>query len=362
MKNDSKKRKKQFYNNKNRNARWTEEPKGREIDFADKYIYDGGYSDKYDETKRKAHENRIRKKKKQQKIAKRVLVALLCVCLISVGYTGMDVYITRHAVPVERLGLDDEQNSIFSEIQLDLKAKNVDSISLDGSIMLKSIIDDAQSNGYNSIVFDAKREDGTIGYKSNLASIDAYGAMSNPASSPKASISKLIDNDVLPVARICCYRDNVIPALNPDMALKQGDKFFTYDNSTYLNPNSDDTYSYIRDVMKELNAYGVSVFVLTGYDLPDDISDKFDDGFDAISKKLAEDLGNEVKILKEIDVSINGTDFDSGKVTNSAIRKEIQAFDKLGDDQIYYISTKLDNLRVSQQLADSNISNYIIGD
>lgn len=362
MKKESKKRKKQFYNNKNRNTHWTEEPKGREIDFSDKYIYDGGYSDKYDETKRKAHEDKLRKKKRQQRNIKRVLIALLCICLISIGYTGMDIYITRHAVPVENLSLGDEQNNIFSEIQLNLKARNIEGISLDGSIMLKSIIDDAQSKGYNSIVFDAKRNDGTIGYHSNLASIDTYGAMSNPASNPKASIKKLIDNDILPVARICCYKDNVIPALNPSMALMQGDKYYTNDNSTFLNPNSADTYSYILDIMKELKAYGVSVFVLTEYDLPEEISSRYNDGFDDLSSKLSNDLGNEIKILKEIDVSINGTDLESGKVTNSAIKKEIQAFDKLLDNQIYYISTKLDNTRVSQQLADNNITNYIIGE
>lgn len=362
MKKESKKRKKQFYNNKNRNTKWTEEPKGREIDFADKYFYDGGYSDKYDETKRKAHEDRIRKKQKQQKNIKRVLVALLCICLISVGYTGMDIYITRHAVPVESLNLADEQNNIFSEIQLDLKAKNVDSIGLDGSIMLKSIIEDAQANGYNSIIFDAKRADGTIGYRSSLASIEAYGAMSNPASNPKASISKLLENDILPVARICCYKDNVIPALNPNMALMQGDKYYTYENSTYLSPSSADTYSYLRDIMKELQAYGVSVFVLTGYDLPEDISSRYNDGFATLSKRLGDELGKEIKILQEIDVTIDGTDLDSGKITNSKIKKEIQELPKLKDDQIYYISTKLDNSRVSQQLADNNIINYIIGD
>lgn len=362
MKKESKKRKKQFYNNKNRNTQWTEEPKGREIDFADKYIYDGGYSDKYDETKRKAHEYKIRKKARQQKNVKRILIAVLCICLISVGYTGMDIYMTRHAVPAESLKFNDEQGSIMSEIQLNLKANTVESISLDGSIMLKSIIEDTQSKGYNSIVFDAKRMDGTIGYHSNLASIDAYGAMSNAATNPKASISSLVENDILPVARICCYKDNVIPALNPNMAIMQGDKYYTNDNSTYLNPNSEDTYSYILDIMKELEAYGVNVFVLCEYDLPEDISKKYNDGFESLANKLSHNLGDNVKILKEIDVSIDGYNADTSKITNSQIKKEIQGFDKLKDDQIYYISTKLDNTRVSQQLADSNITNYIIGD
>ena len=36
-----------FYTNEHRNERWTEEPKGRPIDFADKYTEGGASSNKY---------------------------------------------------------------------------------------------------------------------------------------------------------------------------------------------------------------------------------------------------------------------------------------------------------------------------
>ena len=41
-------KKKRFYNNKKRGEKWTEEVKGRKINFADKYIDAGTGSDKFD--------------------------------------------------------------------------------------------------------------------------------------------------------------------------------------------------------------------------------------------------------------------------------------------------------------------------
>lgn len=356
------KRKKQFYNSSKRNSKWTEEPMGRPIDFADKYIYDGSYSEKYNETKRKAHEDAIRKKARRQKALKRALIVVLCLVLVSVGYTSMDIFMTRHAVPVEKLNLGESQSNTMNEIELSIRAKMIDSISLDGSIMLNSTINAALTNGFDSVVFDAKRDDGTIGYVSSLASIDTYGAISNAASNPKASIKTLMENDLLPVAKISCYRDNVAPAQSPNMALKKGDSFYTYNESTYLNPNSYDTYCYIRDIIRELNTYGVSVFVLTDCDLPNDISDKYEDGFDKISQRLTNELGDGIKFVEAVDASIRGIDLESGKTTNSAIQKDISKFEKTNKNQIYYVSTKLDDTRVMTQMNNANIASYIIGD
>lgn len=47
-------KKKRFFKNAKRNQIWTEEEKGRKIDFADKYIYSDTYSDKYDYLRPKA--------------------------------------------------------------------------------------------------------------------------------------------------------------------------------------------------------------------------------------------------------------------------------------------------------------------
>lgn len=310
------------------------------------------------------HERAIaqKKKDKRQKSFKRFLIAVLCLALIGVGYTGMDIYITRHAVPAENINIGKNQKSYLSKIDLALNATLVDSISLDGSIMLESVIEEVHTNAHNSIIFDAKRSDGTIGYASNLASIDTYGATSNASSNPKASTKTLLEYDILPVARIACYKDNVAPAQNGTLAIMQGDRYYTKNGNTYLNPNSEDAYAYIRDIIRELNTFGVTIFVLSDCDLPDELGDQYKDGFKALSTKLTNDLGTGVKFIEQVDVEVTGVDPADGKITNKMIKKEISDFPKLGDNQIYCVTTKLDNHRVEQLLKESNVSSYFIGE
>ena len=357
-----KKRDSGFYDNKNRDQKWTETPTGRQIDFADKYIYDGNYSDKYAATKRPAYDDKAKAKAQKKKKINTIISIIMAVVLICVGYIGTDVYMTRHAEPAESIAENDaNDNADMSDLSLNIMSSKVEPVSLDNSVMLDSVISNIQDNGCNSITFDAKRSDGTIGYASSLASIDTFGAISNNSTATKQSVQKLSENDILTVARISCYKDNVVPSQSADMALKQGDKYYTdKDNNTYLNPNSDETYSYIKDIIQELYSYGITVFVLTDYDLPTDISSSYNDGFDTIAAKLTKDLDNKVKIVQETDISLTGKDDESGKITNSALTKEIKQFKKLKSNQIYYINTDIDSKRVLEQLTQNNVTNFIL--
>lgn len=357
-----KQEKRKFYTNEHRNEHWTEEPKGRPIDFADKYTVDGETGDVYNDKHRAAQHKAQRKKESRQKAIKIVVSSLVAVVLLFGGYTAMDVHMIRQAEPAEKLLRQNSSDSnALSQISINVSSIMTESVSLDNSTMLTSVINDVHNFSANSITFDAKREDGTIGYRSSLATIDTYGAVSDVGSDSVGSIKQLIDNDILPVARICCYKDNVLPSQNRDFAVTKGKKLYT-DNSgnNYLNPNNEQVYNYILDIVRELKGYGVQVFVLYGCDLPSDISDKYNDGFKKLAKRLQSDLGGDVKLLKEVDVKVTGRDAESGNITNSAIDKEIKNFDKLSDNQIYYISTSLDTTRVYNHVANAGVERFII--
>lgn len=357
-----KQEKRKFYTNEHRNEHWTEEPKGRPIDFADKYTVDGETGDMYNDKRRAAQHKAQRKKESRQKAIKIVVSSLAAVALLFGGYTAMDVHMIRQAEPAEKLLRQNSSDSnALSQISINVSSIMTESVSLDNSTMLTSVINDVHNFSANSITFDAKREDGTIGYRSSLATIDTYGAVSDVGSDSVGSIKQLIDNDILPVARICCYKDNVLPSQNRDFAVTKGKKLYT-DNSgnNYLNPNNEQVYNYILDIVRELKGYGVQVFVLYGCDLPSDISDKYNDGFKKLAKRLQSDLGGDVKLLKEVDVKVTGRDAESGNITNSAIDKEIKNFDKLSDNQIYYISTSLDTTRVYNHVANAGVERFII--
>lgn len=361
MKNN--KKQKRFYNSKHRGQKWTEQPQGRPIDFAEKYAENGGFSDKFDETRPVFNQSKTKQKQKREKIIKRVVAAVLAFVLIGAGYTGMDVYITRHAKPVEELLKQKVANGSFAEISLDFSSVKVESVSFDNSTMLSAVISSAQNSGCSSVCFDAKRDDGTIGYQSNLATIDTFNTISNGGSDTKGSIKKLIDNDMLPVARIACYKDNILPQKDDSLAIKKGKKLYQdKDGNTYLNPNNQNVYGYISDIIRELYGYGVRVFVLYDCDLPEDVADKYNDGFENLSKRLTTELNKDVKILQQVDVTVDGKDPETGKIKNSAISKDIDNFEKLKDNQLYYISTNIDNSRVIEQLSQKGVSRFIIGE
>lgn len=355
------KKRKSFYNNKHRNEKWTEEPVGRKIDFADKYAYTDGYSDKYDETTRIAHQTAMRKKEKTNRDLRRVIALVLALILIGVGYTGMDIHITRYAKPAKEL-LQNEKNDYGTMSQLDINLNSIaiDPISLDNSSMLDSVIEDVRTAGYNSVTFDAKRIDGTIGYRSSLATIDTYGAMSNFGMEPKKSITKLISNDILPVARICCYKDNVVPYQSPVHALlKNGEPYTDKDGIAYLDPTNPANFAYIKDIVTELFDYGVTVFILTGIDIPEDAGKK-SEGFMEITQKLSLSLNGEAKFIEEIDTSLNGYDAEKGGYSDKALKAEIKKLKKINKNQVYYISTKIDDKKLFSKLGDNKELSYVI--
>ncbi len=354
------KEKSRFYNDKNRNTKWTQPPTGRPIDFADKYDAGSGYNIKYQTTQRSRDEIK-RKQEAKSKRKKRILAFVMSILLICTGYIATDIYMIRHAVPAEQIAHNnDSESGNMADITLDLVSRWVESVSLDNSVMLESVIKDTQEMGYNSITFDAKRSDGTIGYASALASIDTYGAISNNSTKTKESVSKLLANDILPIARISCYRDNVVPAQNDSMALKNGGSYYTdRNNNTYLNPDSEATYEYIKDIVQELYYCGITVFLFNNCTLPGDVSKNYHDGYKIIAEKLQNDFDNKIKIMQEVRITIRGVD-DDDRITNSAIDKEIKDFKKIKPYQMYYIATQLDDERIMDHLMQNNVKNFIL--
>ena len=355
------KKKKRFYNNKKRNRKWTEKEQGRKIDFADKYIEGAEVSSKFDKKRKKSAENTAKKNAKRQKRLKNLIAAVICIALICVGYIGMDVHITRKESAYNPHHYSETEESGIKDMSLRFSSIKVQSISLDSSVMLSAVISDVTSGGFTSITFDAKRSDGTIGYASNLASVDTFNATGSPASKPQPSVKELIANDILPIARISCYKDNIAPGYLPEAAVRKNKRIYKDENSnTYLNPDSEIAYNYIKDIVNELSGMGVSVFMLCDTELPEEVSKEHKDGFKALAQKLYNDVGNNIKLIDEKDIQISGRNKSNGKITNSAIRKELSELEKSGKNSAFYITSELETKQLKQQLDSSDITSYVI--
>lgn len=343
-------KKRRFYNDKKRNQKWTEPEQGRKIDFADKYI-EGGASDKFDYKRPKQKGYSAETQSRNETHLKRFIVLVCCLALIAVGYTGMDVYITRHAEPAKHIGEQTTQAGVLSDMQVNFSAYMTDGISLDNSVMLSAVMHEAQNSGYTAIAFEAKRADGTIGYSSSLATVDTFTALSMPASKPAQSVKAMLSNDILPVAVIHCYRDNVVAQQANGAAVMKGKKPYKDSNgNTYLNPDSEFTYNYIKDIITELNSYGVTVFILDSCRLPSEISEKYGDGYEALAKKLYGDIDANIKLVEAVNV----------RIPAKSAGEKINKLKQPDANKAYVIKTTLSSKRILAALQKKNVTTFVI--
>lgn len=374
-------KKERFYKNVKRNLKWTEEEKGYPIDFADKYLSDEGvYTDKFDYMRPKVKKKR-KHKARARTFLKRAGITLLCLLIIGVGYTAMDVFMMRNGMPVRYSDIEPDTQSSINEMKLDLQCAFEESISMDGSVILDSVITELTQGAYNSVMFDIKREDGTIGYQSALATVDTYSAVSLAASDLKTSAQKLNEQDILAVGRVYCYLDNLVPARDRSAALldSNGLPYTDSQGNTYLNPNSETVYKYIKDIIAEAADMGVTVFVLEGTDIPESAGEGYADGFETLAARLYEDIGTDIKLLEAVHINADDAlrssvqeETTAGEETQEKEEETAQAAEnitaavaelfseELSTDRVYYVTTSLDIGEVKTILEESGIESFIL--
>lgn len=344
-------KKKRFYNNKKRNEKWTESPKGRKIRFADKYIEAGNGSDKYD-NRRTKEKKPLFTKEHFNAFIKYAIITVSCFAIISIGYSIMDLYIERKAMPPVQ---NDNSIAGINTVQLQLKSQKIESMAMDAGVMLGAVIENLNENGYTSVTFDLKRDDGTIGYNSNLATVDMYNAESSPAGNLKKSALELVTDDILPIGRISCYKDSIFATGDiSSCIIADGKPYQDAQGNLYINPDSQAVYNYIKGIIEEAKGMGITIFVLDNCTLPKELSGKYSDGFKALSDKLYKDLGDEIKLLEGISVSIHSE-------KSEEIEKDLKkALNNHGNKNIIFSIKAKNKNKVKNLLDNQNGVNYII--
>ena len=168
-----KKKQKRFYSNDKRGQKWTEPEVGRPIDFADKYIEPRTQAGQAELDRERRKKGPAFQKATPGQVVRRVLLVLLGLVLLYAGYILMDAWMDLHAMPAAQT--DTVDGNTISTVALEAKAAKVDSLSLDGAVMLDAMMDDLSSGGYTTACFDIKRADGTVGYASTLGTVAAAG-------------------------------------------------------------------------------------------------------------------------------------------------------------------------------------------
>lgn len=374
------KKRKRFYKNIKRGGSWTEEETGRPIDFADKYIAEEGvYSDKFDYMRPKVKKKR-RRKAQARTLFKRLGIAALCLAVMGVGYTAMDVYMIRNSMP-NLASAAAEQGGVMNEMRIDLHGAYEDSISLDGSVILESVAESLAAGGYNSVAFDIKRADGTIGYRSALATVNAYSAAAYEAADLRSSAAQLAQQDILTVGVVCCYQDDLIPRRDRALALldRNGVPLEDSQGRTYLNPQSETVYKYLKDIISEARDMGVSIFLLRGTETPSE-GGEYTEHFDELCRRLYADLGTDIKLLRPIDVQVSSSlasrlageedeekdeedsqsSYQGGEPTGAAAEL-LELFDgELSNDSIYVVHSESGADKIKQILEEGGTGAFIL--
>lgn len=346
-------KRKRFYNNKRRGEKWTEKPVGRKIYFADKYTKDNEGQHNTDNNQYK-YKKPFFTRERAQKLLKGGIITALSILIITSGYTIMDLHLERNAMPIEQNNVSD--NTDLNNVTISIKGSECQPLSLDNGVMLSAIIDTAFDDNALSIVFDLKRSDGTIGYNSHLATVTAYGAAASTSGDLAGSVKTLKNNDIMPIGKISCYKDNIMASADISCAIFQGGKLYKdAGDNAYLNPNAQGTYNYIKSIVDEAVNLGISVFILDNCDLPSDITQSFDDGFDALAKKLYSDF-DDIKLYKA--VNINLTSENDGELDKEFKQKTQSA--GTDDNKSVFCITATDKAMVREYLDKNKITNYVI--
>lgn len=123
-----------------------------------------------------------------------------------------------------------------------------------------TLIDGLKKVGGNTVVFDAKDEDGIVSYPSNVAIAKQIGAFKEgPIKDLKKRVDYLHSKGIHVVGRICLFHDPILAEHRPDLALKtlSGTPFLEKHKPKWANPNLPAVQQYNIDLAKELVSSGV---------------------------------------------------------------------------------------------------------
>lgn len=348
-------KRKRFYNNKSRGEKWTEPEVGRPIEFADKYIEPKNESS--DEYYHKSKKKKLFSSDEPRYIFRKIGIVIGCLVVVGIGYTIMDVCMEMNSMPARTETVQEDGGEVLTGVKA--KAFKTDSVSLDGAVMLDTVIKDAEAGGYSAVAFDLKRTDGTIGYNSELATVVSTGAVSSPASDLEKSVAQLSKNGIATVGIISCYQDNVVTASVPALAVKEdGEVYKDTQGNAYLNPDSEEVYQYIKGIAVEASAMGINVLVLDKTELDSGISGSYNDGFDALAQRLQSDLGDKVTLLKPVPITVTASEED--EIQNQI---DLQLQNSTSGNEIYSVVCTEKNVQTVKTILDEKgCSCYVLAE
>lgn len=116
---------------------------------------------------------------------------------------------------------------------------------------LQHYIDLANTTEINCYVIDVKNDYGTVCHDSGVPLAKEIGAIEKRFDADKV-IKELHDNDIYAIARIVCFKDPILAAKKPEMAIKNKDGgLYVHNKMNWVDPYNKDSWQYNIDLARE---------------------------------------------------------------------------------------------------------------
>lgn len=123
---------------------------------------------------------------------------------------------------------------------------------------LNKLIGLADRTEINAFVIDVKDDLGTITYDADVALAKQEGLIEPRLGDIDALIAKLLEHNIVPVARVVCFKDKMLAGVRPDLAIKSSKGGLWKDNKklNYANPYNHEVWEYLVQVAEDAARHG----------------------------------------------------------------------------------------------------------
>jgi hypothetical protein len=139
-----------------------------------------------------------------------------------------------------------------------VKGVYVTSYSAAKSSKLNELIALADSTEINAFVIDVKDDSGWVTYNADVGLAKELKLREARIENVDALIAKLAEHKIIPIARIVCFKDDLLTGKRPDLAVQssKGGIWEDYKGHSFANPYNHEVWEYIVEVAEDAARHG----------------------------------------------------------------------------------------------------------
>jgi hypothetical protein len=139
-----------------------------------------------------------------------------------------------------------------------VKGVHVTSYAAGSDKYLTRLLELADTTEVNAFVVDVKDDTGYVAYETDMEMARRLGLVRNTIGDIEGLLATLGEHDVIPIARVVCFKDDVLTAKKPELAIQRANGSLWRDSAghAYLNPYNHEAWEYLVEVAENAARLG----------------------------------------------------------------------------------------------------------